>query len=133
MSSPPSHRRRRVPVPALVDQLRPGKVSSVARFRAGQRIRVAIEALEPRKLLASIAGTVFNDIEADGLIDPGENGLGGWTVYHDANGNGVRDSNAPVTTFSSDVPKNIVDNTTVTSNRLVSGMTGVVADVNVTL
>ena len=40
-----------------------------------------IEALEPRLLLSgSIEGTVWHDLNADGLRDGGEAGLNGWTV-----------------------------------------------------
>ncbi|MEO7158496.1 MAG: SdrD B-like domain-containing protein, partial [Vicinamibacterales bacterium] len=34
---------------------------------------------------ASIAGRVFNDVNGNGILDPGENGLAGITIYNDAN------------------------------------------------
>jgi protocatechuate 3,4-dioxygenase beta subunit len=40
---------------------------------------------------ASISGTVFHDLNADGVREAGEPGLGGWTVYIDANNNGMLD------------------------------------------
>jgi VCBS repeat-containing protein len=50
------------------------------------------EALESRQLMAGdITGTVFNDLNGNGLDDPSENGLAGWTVFVDANGNGALD------------------------------------------
>ena len=41
---------------------------------------------------ASVAGTVFNDANADGKRDNGEVGLGLWTVYLDLNNNGKLDA-----------------------------------------
>jgi protocatechuate 3,4-dioxygenase beta subunit len=40
---------------------------------------------------ASISGNVFNDLNADGTQETGEPGLAGWTVFIDANNNGVLD------------------------------------------
>jgi hypothetical protein len=42
--------------------------------------------------LASIEGTVFDDQNRNGRLDPGEPGRPGWTVYLDANGNGRPDA-----------------------------------------
>jgi hypothetical protein len=50
------------------------------------------DCLEPRRLLASIFGTVFDDANDNGVKNTGEVGLWGWTVYDDANWNGVLDS-----------------------------------------
>jgi hypothetical protein len=50
------------------------------------------EYLEPRRLLAGINGTVFNDANDNGSKDTGEAGLANWTVYDDQNLNGVLDS-----------------------------------------
>jgi hypothetical protein len=36
-----------------------------------------------------ISGTVFNDLDNDRVKDAGENGLSGWRVFIDANGDGV--------------------------------------------
>ena len=38
-----------------------------------------------------ISGTVFNDLDGDGVRDAGEAGLGGFRVYCDVNNNGVLD------------------------------------------
>jgi hypothetical protein len=46
------------------------------------------ERLEDRQLLATITGTVFNDLNANGLKDGGESIQSGWTVYLDDDGNG---------------------------------------------
>ncbi|MBC8353054.1 MAG: tandem-95 repeat protein [Planctomycetes bacterium] len=40
---------------------------------------------------ATISGTVFADADRDGVLDTGENGLGGFVVYSDVNGNGLND------------------------------------------
>ena len=43
-------------------------------------------------LQGTISGTVFNDADADGVLDHGEAVLAGRTVFLDANGNGVLDA-----------------------------------------
>lgn len=59
--------------------------------------RLAVEALEDRRLLASgwllgsVSGTVFNDQNGDGARSAGESGLRGWVVYADSNDNGRLD------------------------------------------
>jgi subtilase family serine protease len=42
--------------------------------------------------LATIQGQKFHDLDGDGVKDPGEPGLSGWTIYLDANRNGQLDS-----------------------------------------
>ncbi|MBX7104432.1 MAG: FG-GAP-like repeat-containing protein [Gemmataceae bacterium] len=39
----------------------------------------------------SISGVKFEDLDGDGVRDPGELGLAGFVIYSDANGNGSRD------------------------------------------
>jgi hypothetical protein len=51
--------------------------------------------------LATVTGTVFNDLNADGIKQASEPGLSGWTVYADLNNNGVLDPGEPSTTSSS--------------------------------
>lgn len=46
-----------------------------------------MESLETRRLLASIAGAVWNDVNSSKTYDNGEPLLAGWTVYLDANKN----------------------------------------------
>jgi hypothetical protein len=41
---------------------------------------------------ASISGTKFNDINANGIFDPGEPGVAGFVFFVDANNNGVFDT-----------------------------------------
>jgi hypothetical protein len=43
----------------------------------------------------AIAGTVFLDVDRDGLRDEGEPGQAGWTVYLDLNFNGALDASEP--------------------------------------
>lgn len=56
---------------------------------------LAIEPLETRRLLATIEGTVWNDIDNDGLFDYFEDGRPGVTVYIDSNQNGALDDGEP--------------------------------------
>ncbi|MEM9586567.1 MAG: SdrD B-like domain-containing protein [Planctomycetota bacterium] len=51
--------------------------------------------------LGSIGGTVWNDVNSDGILNDGETGLVGWTVYLDLDDDGERDPEEP-TTLSSD-------------------------------
>jgi subtilisin-like proprotein convertase family protein len=53
----------------------------------------SIERLEQRCLLsvATINGTVFNDLNESRELDDGDTGLPGWTVFVDDNGNGQLD------------------------------------------
>src|SRR5579884_1176015 len=99
-----------------------------------RRVRCAVEAVERRVLLSAISGQVYNDVNANGAPDPGEPGLGQWTVYLDQNNNGTFDTNLQTMTFaSSDVPHPIPDPGTVDSGLSVAGMSGAVTRVAVTL
>lgn len=60
------------------------------------------ERLEDRQLLATISGTVFNDLNADGVKNTGESGQSGWTIYLDADGNGQLDTGETSTTTGTD-------------------------------
>jgi hypothetical protein len=44
---------------------------------------------------SSISGTVFNDLNGDGIRQPGEPGIGGWTVFLDLNNDGTLDPGDP--------------------------------------
>src|SRR5262249_4334757 len=48
--------------------------------------------------LGTVTGTKFNDLDGDGVRDPGEPGLQGWTIYVDLNNNGTLDGGEPSTT-----------------------------------
>jgi len=80
-----------------------------------------------------ITGTKWHDLNADGVMDPGEPPLEGWTIFLDQNGNGVQDLVGAFTLDSSDVPVDILDWQTVTSDLIVAGVGGSIVDVNVTL
>jgi Fungalysin metallopeptidase (M36)/GEVED domain/Bacterial Ig domain/Dockerin type I domain/Fungalysin/Thermolysin Propeptide Motif/SdrD B-like domain len=54
---------------------------------------VVIEAFDKPIPPVKLGGTVFNDVNGNGLRGPGEGPLAGWTVYVDINNNGVKDSN----------------------------------------
>jgi photosystem II stability/assembly factor-like uncharacterized protein/protocatechuate 3,4-dioxygenase beta subunit len=45
--------------------------------------------------LGSISGTVFNDTNQNGVRDPGEGGVSGFTIYIDTNNNGMLDAGEP--------------------------------------
>jgi hypothetical protein len=45
-----------------------------------------------------VSGTVFNDVDADGVRDAGEPGLAGALVYVDLNNSGTRDAGEPAAT-----------------------------------
>jgi hypothetical protein len=51
---------------------------------------------------SSISGIKFNDTNANSLFDAGETPLQGWTIYIDANGNGVVDPTEPTTVTGAD-------------------------------
>jgi probable HAF family extracellular repeat protein len=50
------------------------------------------------QVLASISGTVFDDVNGDGVKQPAEPGLAGWTVYADLKGDDMYDPGDPMTT-----------------------------------
>ncbi|MGO9113784.1 MAG: LamG-like jellyroll fold domain-containing protein [Thermoguttaceae bacterium] len=64
--------------------------------------RLVCEALEVRRLLSQISGTLWNDLNDNGARDAGDPGLAGWTVYLDANGNGQLDPGEVSTTTAAD-------------------------------
>ena len=66
--------------------------------KARKALRFVVEAMEPRTLLSSISGTVFNDLNQNGLRDAGEPGLGGVGIYIDYNADGKYNTGEPVTT-----------------------------------
>ena len=82
--------------------------------------------------VGAVSGTVFNDANTNGLND-GDAGLSGWTLYSDLNNNGAFDPVAVNTFNSTDVPKSIPNNTTITSNNTVPALPGNIIDVNVTV
>jgi SdrD B-like protein/pre-peptidase len=59
--------------------------------------RSRVERLECRLLLASVGGIIFNDLNANGLRDPGEPGLANRRVFLDKNNNGIFESSERTT------------------------------------
>lgn len=62
------------------------------------RRQVSVEVLETKQLLVGdIAGTLLHDVNGNGMKDPSEEGLIGWTVFLDSNLNGSFDVGEPST------------------------------------
>jgi hypothetical protein len=89
--------------------------SRSGRPRTARRLR--IEPLENRHLLASIAGLVWNDLNADGARQTGENPFVDVTVYLDANYNGALDAGEISTKSGNDGAYLLAD--VATGNHLV--------------
>jgi subtilisin family serine protease len=89
-----------------------------------------MERLERRLLMASIAGAKYHDLNFNGTQDGSEPGLPGWIVYADTGTAGSYDGTA---VSSSDIPKTVPDLATITSTLTVSGFSGTISDVNVTV
>ena len=51
---------------------------------------------------SEIRGPKWNDLNGNGVRDPGEPGLAGWTIYLDTNGNGQLDPGEPSTVTGPD-------------------------------
>ena len=61
-----------------------------------QRKTLQLERLENRNLMAAdLKGTVYNDINTNGVPDATDPGLEGWTVWVDTNGNGSFNTGEP--------------------------------------
>lgn len=93
---------------------------------------MVLEPIEPRILLATISGNVFEDLDADTVKDASELGLSAWTVYSDADNDGVLDLSSPFV-FTKNANAAIADSTTMTSTLAVSGVTGTLASMTVTV
>ncbi|MCA9167999.1 MAG: tandem-95 repeat protein, partial [Planctomycetales bacterium] len=66
-------------------------------IRGALSSRMAFETLEARQVMAGdVSGTVFLDANANGVDDPEENGLAGWTVFVDSNGDGRLSAGEPM-------------------------------------
>ncbi len=79
-----------------------------------------------------IDGTVFEDLNGNGVKDVGEPGTPGWMVYLDQNNNGVLDQST-TTVSSADAPKDIPDQSTIRSALPVKKVVGRLSHVSVTL
>jgi len=77
---------------------------------------------------------VFNDVNANGVIDAGETGFSGATVFLDTNNNGILDTGPTKTYTSTNVPLAIsASGTPTVTSTLSVADTATVADVNVKL
>jgi Tol biopolymer transport system component len=52
--------------------------------------------------IGEVRGTKFEDLNGNGVQDPGEPGLGGWTIFADLNDNGLLDPEEPSTVTAAD-------------------------------
>jgi len=82
----------------------------------------------------SISGQVFVDANGNGVLDSGEAGIPGATVFLDLNNDGMPDMGGTYNFASANVPVGIPDNNTVgaTSSLTVAGMSGAIAQVSIT-
>ncbi len=84
-------------------RLRPARSTPTRRLQRSPRV----ENLEQRSLLAvlvsealsgtadtTIGGTVYNDLDGNGVRNGGENGVEGWTVYLDLDNSGTLNTDA---------------------------------------
>ncbi|MCA9148976.1 MAG: tandem-95 repeat protein, partial [Planctomycetales bacterium] len=79
---------------------RPKFVRSRPRKR---KLTLQTESLEARQVLAAdITGTVYLDLNENGVRNQGENGVVNWTVYLDTNTNGSLDAGEPSTLTDAD-------------------------------
>lgn len=79
----------------------------------------------------SLGGFVYEDSNRNGERDLDEPGLAGWTVFDDLNNNGVSEGNPLYVLPSADAPKPIADIGSATSTIAVSGLYGMVQDIDV--
>ncbi len=61
-------------------------------------IRFVVESMERRTLLSTLSGTVFSDLNQNGLRDAGEPGIAGVALYIDYNADGIYNGGEPNTT-----------------------------------
>jgi ELWxxDGT repeat protein len=81
---------------------------------------------------ASLSGLVFDDVNGNGVQDPGEGGLAAQTVFIDQNGNGVP-GNVTTTVNSTDTPIPGPEQGDVLSNLFVHGIQAPISHLIVTL
>lgn len=80
-----------------------GSGRNLARRMQQRRFRPLLgEWLEPRNLLASISGVVWNDVDGDGTQGAGESVQSGVTVYIDLNDNKGLDASEPTSVTGAD-------------------------------
>jgi hypothetical protein len=76
-----------------------------------------IERLEPRRLLASVGGIIFDDVNHNGILDSPDLGISGRVAYLDLNSNNTFDGGEPSATSNRSgrfyIPNDGVPNSTV--------------------
>lgn len=87
--------------------------------------------IRPAKL-GAIEGQKWNDLNGDTIKDSDEPGLEGWTIFLDANDNGVWDSQTQQTVSAADIPQVLNDYTTIKSELFFQGVSSI-EDIDVTL
>ena len=80
-----------------------------------------------------VYGRVYQDWNGNALRGANDPAVAGQTVYLDLNGNSLLDSGSATNGFTQSTPTDIPDVSTVASSLAVSGLTGSVLDVNVTV
>jgi O-glycosyl hydrolase/ankyrin repeat protein/protocatechuate 3,4-dioxygenase beta subunit len=91
----------RVQIPGGYTQIKPTGAYDI-KLTNGQVTGGNDFALKPGSIgTGSISGTVFNDVNSDGVKQSSEQALSGFTVYNDANDNNTKDSGEFSTTSSS--------------------------------
>jgi len=81
----------------------PGTIPSIGKGTSGS-VTVAIGGVHTIDFFTlvpvtgSVSGSVFGDVNSNGIVDPGDGPLSGWVVYSDLNGNGTLDVSEPVAT-----------------------------------
>lgn len=74
------------------------KREHAGRTQLQKRRKFRLELLESRRVMAGdITGTVFQDLNANGIDETNEPGLAGWTVFVDSNGDGLPNAGEPST------------------------------------
>jgi len=82
--------------------------------------------------LIEIRGTAWNDVDADGARDPGEDSIANRQIYIDENNNEQLDQER-LTVASDHIHMSIIDQGTITTDLVVSGFVTPITDVNVAL
>ncbi len=111
----------------LLDKRTVGRRDEAIRRRRRGRRPAGCEVLEARSLLATISGTVFNDLNANGTQNSGEVGLANVPVYLDVNNNQTLDQASTPTTYNSadTFPIAIPDYSTATPKPIATSTIGV--------
>ena len=95
LAVPAGDRDIRQALPAGWQQSEPGRAQGPTADYPGQQVTVVAGGVTGASFgsfrPASVSGEVYNDRNGDGVRGPGEEGVGGFTVYSDDNGNNARD------------------------------------------